>query len=230
MKTISTVFIFICVTAIVGAQSFKDQFFSSLGFSPFLDFGASPAQVNGPFVDPNTGNLIYTAYQTKYAFAPAFSYEGRYNLMQSGDNMAVSIKATPTISGVAQNGVFGFYFPIGAGLELGNGATYQTTANMGFSFTAGYSLNVAPLIKESAVTDEASKYNVTYKSSWGCPYIALGIRYWNKKNKLREISIRYGFGSSGDSVPTIGDRSPQSVSSVSSSYILRVSWMKYINY
>src|SRR5689334_16238732 len=139
MKKISTLFIALCMTAAVNAQSFKDHYFSSIGFSPFLEFGASPSQVEGPFIDQNNGgNAGYFVFQSKWMFAPAFSYEGRYNLTEPSENMAISVKATPTLSGIANQGIFGFYFPIGLGLEMGNGATYQTSANTGFTFTVGY--------------------------------------------------------------------------------------------
>jgi len=231
MKTISTLIIIICASFIVSAQSFKDQFFSSIGFSPFLDFGASPAQVEGPFPDAsNNGNPVTLVYQADWSFAPAFIYEARYNLTEPSENMAISVKATPTLSGAFSDlGGIAFYFPVGIGLETGNGSTYQTSANTGFSITAGYSLNFPYLLPLSQVKDEADLYNVKVKSSFGCPYIALGIRYWNKKNKLREINIRYGFGPSGDSFPA-GNISSNSVRDVKGSYILRVSWMKYINY
>jgi len=231
MKTISIVFIALCGTVGVSAQSFKDHFFSSIGFSPFLDFGSTPAQVEGPYADQNnSGNPVYVVYQVNWAFAPAFAYEARYNLTEPSENMAVSIKATPTLSGLAKQGIFGLYFPIGLGLELGNGATYQTSASTGFSITAGYTINMTPLIKAGNVHDDADLYGASLKSTWGCPYIAAGIRYWNRKNKLREISIRYGFGPSGDTKPT-GATSPHSVTDdLTNSYILRVTWMKYINY
>jgi|ERR1041385_5456879 hypothetical protein len=230
MKTISVVFIALCATVAVSAQSFKDHFFSSIGFSPFLDFGASPAQVEGPYADANNnGNPVYILYQAKWSFAPCFAYEARYNLTEPSENMAVSVKFTPTLSGMANEGILGLYFPIGLGLELGNGATYQTSANTGFSVTAGYSINMTPLIKAGDVNTDADTYGATLKSNWSCPYIAVGIRYWNKKNKLREISIRYGFGPSGDTKPT-GATTSHSINDLSSSYNLRVTWMKYINY
>jgi hypothetical protein len=231
MKKVSTLIIILCASVIVSAQSFKDHFFSSIGFSPFLDFGSGPSQVEGPFADQNNnGNPVYLVYQSNWSFSPTFVYEARYNLTEPSENMAISVKSTPALTGWAGEGLFGFFLPIGIGLELGNGATYQTSANTGYSFTLGYSLNMTPLLLMGSVPDEADLYNVDINSTWGCPYIAAGIRYWNKKNKLREISIRYGFGPSGDSDSAVGNRSSSSVSDVKGSYILRVSWMKYINY
>lgn len=235
MKTISTLIIIICASFIVSAQSFKDYYFSSIGFSPYLDLGVTPAQVFCPAYSKDGLDTACVIHQSFYAGAISIAYEGRYNLYQSGDNLAVSVKAKPVFSlSFSDYGACGFYFPIGVGLETGNGSTYQSSSNTGFTFTAGYSLNFNPLF--SASSEKEDIYNIDAKSSWGCPFISAGIRYWSKKNKLREINILYGFGGSGDDVPAGGaqygfvSEGDNTDGTVDGSWMIRVTWMKYINY
>lgn len=235
MKTIYTLIIAVCTAVTVNAQSFKDQFFSAVGFSPYLDFGIAPGHVTCPAIYTGGYDTVCFTHQTSYA---GFSivYEARYNLVQPSDNFAVSIKGKPVISvSFSDDGIGGFYLPLGIGLEMGNGATYQTSANMGFTFTAGYSLNVNPLLKTGDVYDIADLYGVDLKTSWGSPFIAAGVRYWNKNNKLREINVLYGFGGSSDEIPANGSQygfagDDDSGSSFDGPYMVRVTWMIYLNY
>lgn len=238
MKTISTLFILTCATLIAGAQSFKDQYFSSLGFSPCLDFVYAPAQVICPAYRIDHSDTVCFLHQNTGVGIISIMYEGRYNIIQPSDNFAVSIKGKPTLSlAISNSGMGAFYLPIGAGVEIGDGATYQTTSSIGFTLTAGYSLNVLPLLKSGDPYDKAAQYdNVTLKSSWGAPFIATGIRYWNKTNKLREINVLYSFASN-DKIPAgaeqLGFETDGNVESnykFYSSFRICVSWMIYLNY
>src|SRR6185436_12036043 len=117
-KILLAAVLMISLGGIANGQEFKDKFFSSFGFSPFLDFGVAPAEAY-PIdnYDSNTG-LHYTTYgaqQNTYA-GFTFAYEGRYNLYESGENLAISVKARPT-AGItfAEYGFGAFYLPLGIG-------------------------------------------------------------------------------------------------------------------
>lgn len=232
MKKILLLVFCFCAAGSLFAQTFKDQYFSAFGFSPYLDFGATPGIVKSPVYSNINGDTATYINQVTY-WGVSFMYEGRYNITEPSENMAISIKAKPTISiAFADEGFGGFYIPIGIGLELGNGSTYKTTQNMGFTFTAGYSLNFIPLFGGES-SDIASTYGVETSSSWGSPFIATGVRFWNKKNKLREINVLYGFGGGNDDIPAnakniIGNSNNNS--SFGPSFMLCISWMIFKNY
>jgi hypothetical protein len=218
-----------------GSKSFKERYFSAYGVSPLLDFGAGPGEVTYPAYRSNFADTTCFLHQATYFSLVSASYLGRLNILEPGDNLAISVKGKPTLCfSISKHGLCGFYFPIGLGLEIGNGATYKTLANMGFSFTAGYSLNVHPLFKLGDVYDKVKNYsNVEVKGSWGCPFVSAGLRYWTKTNKLREINILYGF-KSNDDIPAnaeqIGIDGDESLEQFQSSYIFALTWMIYMNY
>lgn len=239
MKKILLLVFCFCAAGSLFAQTFKDQYFSSFGFSPYLDFATTPLQVKSPVNninnDTNDMNKIFVSQESYWGVS--LMYEGRYNLTEPSENMAISIKAKPTISisfstGDEDGGFGGFYVPIGVGLELGNGSTYKTTQNMGFTFTAGYSLNFIPLF--GGENPDAVTYGVETSSSWGSPFIAAGVRFWNKKNKLREINVLYGFGGGDDDLPANYDKNKlvgnNNADKFGSSFMLCISWMIFKNY
>jgi len=244
VKKIYASIIFICACLTLHAQdegsgSFQDRYFSAMGFSPCLDFTVAPGKVFYPAYHIDNGDTVCFLHQKTAFGIVSIAYEGRYNIFESGDNLAVSIKAKPTLSLAAANvGTGAFFFPIGAGLEVGNGATYRTESNTGFTFTAGYSLNVVPLIKSGEPYDKAEGFtNVDIKATWGSPFISAGIRYWNKRNKLREINILYSFNSN-DEIPAGAEQAvfetdgnvAENSHEFAPAFRICITWMIYFNY
>lgn len=232
MKTIFTVIFFVSGVMIAKAQSFEDHFYSSYGFG--LDFGAGSVQVYSPVYSSGMFDSACFAYQNSYS-GISFAYEARYNLFQPSDNLAISLKSKPAFTILFQAGLAGAFIPIGVGLETGNGSTYKSESDVGFTFTAGYSFNFNPLFKAGYIYDVAKTYKVDLKTNWGSPYIAAGIRYWSKFNKLREINILYGFGGgTNDELPAnaklLKIESNLDDGKSFNSYMLSISWMMYINY
>lgn len=244
MKKIYTSIIFVCAALTLNAQDtqdaqgFQEKYFSAWGFSPCLDFAFSPGKVYYPaYRTGNTDTVCFLHQKTSVGLV-SIAYEGRYNILQPSDNMAISIKAKPTLSLAISNvGTGAFFLPIGAGLEVGNGSTYQSESNMGFTFTAGYAFNVLPLIKSGDPYDIAEGFtNVEIKGSWGSPFISTGIRYWNKSNKLREINILYSFNSN-DEIPAGAEQAGfETDGNVEDSheffpaFRICITWMIYFNY
>src|SRR5689334_4419462 len=235
MKTIFSLILLISASFTSSPQGFKHRYFVAYGISPLLDFGTGPGQVTYPAYNTNYSDTSCFLHQTSYFSLIAGSYQGRYNILEPGENLAISVKAKPTLGfSISRDGLCGFYIPVGVGLEVGNGATYQSTANMGFTLTAGYALNINPLFKLGEVYDQMDNYNnVDVKGSWGSPFVSAGVRYWTKTNKLREINILYGF-TSNDDIPAnaeqIGIRGDESLTRFQTSYMFALTWMIYLNY
>jgi hypothetical protein len=233
MKKIYAVIILVCVTVTIKAQSFQDHFFSSYGIG--LDFGAGPGQVYCPVYSSSMYDSACFAYQNSYV-GISVAFEPRFNLFEPSADMAVSLKAKPTLNILFGAGILGIYIPIGIGLEVGNGSTYQSESNMGLTFTAGYSLNFNPLIREGDFFDMARFYQVDLKTNWGSPFIAAGVRYWTGQNKLREVNVLYGFGGgSNDELPATADyygieSNLDDGKNFKKSFMLCISYTIYMNY
>src|SRR5690348_6433050 len=121
MKTVYTLLILTGFTLTGGAQNFKDRYFSSVGFSPCLDFVTAPAQVICPAYRTDHLDTVCFLHQNTGVGIISIAYEGRYNILQPSDNFAVSIKGKPTLSlAISSSGMGAFYLPIGAGLEIGD--------------------------------------------------------------------------------------------------------------
>src|SRR5258705_9895189 len=110
MKPFFTLLILGCIAFITSAQniqdfqalqepkvkeskSFKDKYFSAWGFSPFLDFGASPGQAIYPAYRTDHLDTASFLPKTSYSSLLSASYKGRYNILEPGDTLAISLKA-----------------------------------------------------------------------------------------------------------------------------------------
>jgi hypothetical protein len=237
MKIFSLSIIFFISACTLQAQTFLDRYFSSFGFG--IDAGTSPLQFEGPFPDVVGFDTLYdyVAFQDNY-WGISTCYSGRYNFIESGEDLAFSVSGKPVFSfGFSSTGFFEILFPLGLGVEWGNGATYKTSSDFGLNFTVGYSLNYTPFFKHEEVKEDerkAEKYNVAFKTFWGCPFVSLGFRYWSKINTLREINFLYGFPEKGDKLP--GNLQSMNVLGTDwtrlkdSSFMFRISWVIYVGY
>src|SRR5690242_21702772 len=104
MKKIYAAIIFVFASLTMNAQDFQDHFFSSYGWG--LDFGAGPGQVYCPVYSPELGDSACFAFQNKYV-GISMGFEPRYNLYEPSDNMAISLKAKPTLNILFGEGLLG---------------------------------------------------------------------------------------------------------------------------
>jgi len=200
----------------------NEKIFHSTGFSVYTDFMQAPATkytvsdgiTEKTYADQYSGVSIFT-----------FIYNFRYNLVELSDNAAVTANVTPALgvfftTNDDESGFGSLNIPLMAGYEFGAGSTYNSTANMGGFFRFGVEWTKAPLF----ITTE-NESDIEFESSWVEPVVMGGVRYWNKKNKLREIHIKYGFGTGAPSGVTTynGDQ-------LGKAWSLRLSWMLFLNY
>lgn len=189
MKKSLPLIILLTISTSAFSQGLKDRYFSSIGSTYFLDVFTTPVK-SETFFDEYSQE-----YETEYSRSLGFSYftfmyRARLNVMQLSEDMAISASLTPALGiSVSDAGIGSFNMPLLISAELGAGSTYSSASNLGFSIGAGAEYTNAGLIN----SDLGDSY-IGYTKSWVQPVVATGIRYWNKRNKLREINIKYGFG------------------------------------
>ena len=239
MKRIYTLIILsIAVSNFVSAQGSNDKIFHSTGAAAFTDYAQSPVStfkytsgydINGNPIQSTT----YAQFEGLSYFT--FIYNFRYNISEMSDNSAVTASLIPAVgvyiatTGFSSNGGsdatgFGsFNLPLLLGYEFGAGSTYNSTANMGGFIRFGVEWTKAPLFYDSG---DFGSEDVDIKTSWVEPAVQVGVRYWNKKNKLREIAIKYGFGESAPAK----DATYLGTETFGSAKTIRLSWMLFLNY
>jgi len=202
---------------------FKDKIFHSIGFTPIMDYMAAPATVYTRFAGTGIDEQVVDQYQGLSVFT--FMYNFRYNLKEIYEEAALTISVTPALgvfipyNGDA-TGYGSFNIPLMVGFETGAGASYNSTARDGEFIRIGVEWTIAPLVN---TTDETSEAQL--ETAWLEPVVQAGFRYWNKKNKLRELSLKFGLGPSAPSEHYYQpDRKPTRAKTI------RVSWIKFLDY
>lgn len=222
-------------TSAFSQGSFKDKLFQSLGYS--VGYSSGPLS-KLTYFDPNSNNYNYLTgtyssgqYVTNYAQAKDFAiiglmYRLRYNVHEVSDNFALSVSTAPVVemSFVKGERDFGFNISGMANAEFGAGSTYNSTSNVGGFVGVGFEYIKSSLL--SGLSAPSEFYPATI-NSWVEPVFSTGIRYWNKSNKLREISIKYGFGKVND-LPLTTYSGSETYGTRAMSF--KVSWLIFLNY
>jgi hypothetical protein len=222
------------ISNFISAQSSDNKIFHSTGASAFTDYMAGPVTANtilNPLGSIYPTETFYTQFTGLSYFT--FIYNIRYNLSEPSPNSAFTASGSPALglyiatstgpqsNGANLAGLGSFNLPLLLGYEFGAGATYNSTANMGGFIRFGIEWTKAPMFTTG---DLAAGTEI--KTSWVEPAIQAGVRYWNRKNKLREINIKYGFGSSApDKLATY-----YGTESFASAKTIRLSWLLFLNY
>lgn len=202
----------------LSAQSFSDRFFMSRGMEIIVASGpvsSSPIYTRESTEDPWAMSdaecgRYYSGYFLGYRFAP------RYNLLEMSDELSLSA-SLPVALGLTiwtdQNtsdaGFGSIHIPLFLEINYGNGATYSSSSNIGLVAGVGVQWDIFPLIATNDNSDYSSsnqRYDYpSVKKSWIHPTVELGVRFWGRNNKLREINLRYGFGSKTEWTNENGD-------------------------
>ncbi len=185
-------------------SKFTDKFFMAITTSTYMDYIVSPLKFyTSPTgnTDP-AGNPTYASvpYQTSELNILSMGLEPRYNIKEFDENSSLSVSA-PVAFGIGSSfsaagdnlvvrGVDGFgsvQIPLLLKLNLGNGSTYKTQKDFGFSFGTGLEMSKIGLINLS----EASK---KYNKAFVLPCFSAGITFM-RANSPMEINFKYAFGS-----------------------------------
>jgi len=214
----------------------------AFGYSAFTDIIGGPRIVQ-TYWDPQmqtynsvTGGSTYGGYRNIVTQASGFSivtllYRFRYNVLEPNDNLSVGLSATPAFA-FAVDPVHGGGFlnlPIQAELGFGAGSTYNASSDKGGYVGVGIEMNKFPLVDLSGNNyDDPTDYGYTIrpKTFWIQPVISAGFRYWNPRNKMKEVNLKFGFGAQSDRVTY----------STQNDYVnfpvltFRLSWITFLNY
>ncbi|MCF8370150.1 MAG: hypothetical protein K9H64_00920 [Bacteroidales bacterium] len=215
------------------SYSQDSRFYQSFKFGAFTEYTVSPAYISGYSqnisYDPITGDKIYT---NKYEFENMvdhaivnYSYNARINIFDLSDNMSIGINANPSIGiTISEAGIGSINIPGFISFNMGAGSTYNSLGNLGGFVGVGYEFTKIHLLSSDELFEPdnipGAEKPITV---WTQPMIIGGLRWWTKKNKLMEVSLKYGFGSNDFSL-VIDDtdaRKPMSI---------QVNWGYFINY
>lgn len=181
----------------------SSKFFMALSTSTYTDLIVTPLK----FYYGATGNtdqqgnptFAEIPYQTQQLNIVSIGMEPRLNLKEFDDNSSISISA-PVSFGIGNSfsaagedlivrGINGFgsiQVPLLFKLNLGNGSTYTTEKDYGFSAGAGFELNKVGLIN---LTELSRKYNKAFV----LPCLSAGFTFMRGDTPM-EINFKYAFG------------------------------------
>jgi len=227
----------LCGSVHLNAQSFNDKFFVSRGL--FLIYENGPSTLS-PVYERESSSFPWKESGTykadNYVGAGlGYQFSFRYNLYEIDDEMSVSA-SLPIGIGItswssteySSDGFGSLHIPLFVEFNYGNGATYSSSSNVGFVLGVGYQWDLMAVISDDVVdgyTSDKEKYDYPQaEKSWFHPTVKLGVRYWSRNNKLREINIRYGFGSKEEWEDSNGASNSHSPLS------LQISFLRTMNY
>jgi hypothetical protein len=179
------------LTSVASAQS--DAVFHSVGWTVYLDYMKAPAY-SYP-VELSNGEIGESYDQSSGISLFTFLYNFRYNVKELSDDAVISLSATPAFGLYTevsdnQSGVGHINLPIALGWEYGAGSTYNSAKSKGTFIRAGWEFTHAPLFGFEEIE------NRDIKKSWGALSLQTGLRYYNRKNRMRELNLKYARGSS----------------------------------
>jgi len=184
-------------------NNFSDRFFMAISTSTYMDLIVSPLKYHyGATGNTDTlGNPTFSSipYQTQQFNIVSIGMEPRYNLKEFDENSSLSISA-PISFGIGNSmsaagkdlivrGINGFgsvQIPLLLKLNIGNGSTYKTEKNLGFSVGAGLEMNKLGIIN---LTDNAKEYNKAFI----LPSFSTGFTFMRGGSPM-EVNFKYAFG------------------------------------
>lgn len=199
------------------SQGLADRYLSSLGGTYFLDYSATPVKAEWR-EDLSNPDWEYRSASSVSVYT--IIYNARLNVLEPSDNLAVSASVAPALGvNFSEIGIGSINVPLTVNLDFGAGATYHTTHNAGGTFGLGVEYNKIGLIPTGDVAAD------DYQTSWVQPVVIAGVRYWNRKNNLREINFKFGMGDARD-YREYDDEALTTRRSITA----RLSFIKFLNY
>lgn len=178
-------FIAVVLLSLNGVHAQK--FFRSSGWTVFTsgNYIAGDEAVEQVIYDA-TGGSYSELHQTFGYDLMSYDYGLRYNVLEFGEDMSLSISSNPelSISFFSTGAFLGARGDLSLGFNIGNGATYAGIKDKGFVIKAGLDFSQYPLIQGSVDEENQVPFLVG-------PMIQVGYRYWNNSNTLREILFTY---------------------------------------
>lgn len=226
------------------SEEHQERFFFNTVYSPFLDFVNSPVYLQNTPVewDANRNPIRFEQVPSQILGISYLSVgiEPRYNLKEWNDNLALAVSMPATIGfaivGASGNEVTGasgignLQIPLLLKVYLGNGSTYRTEKNIGFSMGAGFEYNKLPLLFQSN-----SSSDEVFRSGWVMPAVSTGLHIW-RGNMPMEFNLKFGFGRlkaysrDKNGEPIIDDATLQSIERFSRAYSFKLTFVYPMSY
>lgn len=159
------------------------------------------------------------------------SAEMKYNLYEFNSDLAFSVASSPSIGiminnnlGDNDNSGFGnLRIPVYAQLDYGNLSTFESMKNFGIGIGIGYQF------------DRYNLFGDAEGISVGTVATRLGIRYFNRNNKSREVALKVGLPKTiTDTYNTVvfenGDAVEREIEIDTKITSFQLSWILYFNY
>jgi len=229
MKKISILILTCLLSSTVFSQEAEpnNKIIHSWGWSAYTDITSTPRHVTTQW-DPNAyagydsfGNPIYGKQVTTVTQDFGYSlltvyYKFRYNIKEPNDDRSLGISATPALGFILtyEEGVGLFNLPFQLEYAFGAGSTYSSSADKGGYIGGGFEISRLPLIYDGE------------KTTWVQPVLSTGLRYWNRKNRMREVNLKFGFALGNDPAPSSNPNAGIILPPIS----LRLSWCYFIAY
>jgi len=195
----------------INAQS--DAVFHSVKYTLFADYYQTTPTA-GTFVDPFSGESIDVQGRVTGSAFLTLVYDFRYNLHELNDDVAISGIVSPafglsgtttelflagsafgTFAGVGSLGGFGYLnLSVMPGIEYGAGATYNSSKSVGTFFRVGFDYMLTPITSFDGEEDFDFDGGL---NGWTGLAMQSGIRYYSKKNRLREVNLKFWPGGKG---------------------------------
>jgi len=186
----------------------KDKLFHSIGTSYGTNYIQSPINPTTRQTDSIYFSGIPVSYQDTFPFQQfllgglTFVYQLRYNLYEKTNDLALSISISPSFcigkvfanESSSNEDVWGLLnIPILIHGEIGAGSTYMSSSEMGGFFALGIEYNQLPVFNFSEPKKQSGSHSL-FITKWIQPSLKFGIRYWNKNDRLRELTLKLGYG------------------------------------
>lgn len=160
-------------------QSNAQKFFIGYGLSLYTDMAVfAPEPIEGQSMDASYNFSVIS-----------LSAEMKYNIYEFNSDLAFSVASSPSFGIMISSSNSDYYsnmgygnlrIPIYAQLDYGNLSTFESMKNFGVGIGIGYQYDIYNLFGDAE------------SISLGTVGTRLGIRYFNRNNKSREIAVKVG--------------------------------------
>jgi hypothetical protein len=196
-KQIRLFILFFLLTLSLHAQ-FSERFFSRISLTLLTEVYNSP---ENRITTINNGDTSTSGYQYQSFSVFNIAYEPRYNLVEMGDNFALSVDVGLafamsvqefTWTGSYGSAIMHFNLPVFLKIYGGAGSTYNTMNSAGFNIGIGFQSIYAGLISIDA--EEELKQNMQH--FYVQPLIGGGASWW-MGNRLITLNFSGWLGKKG---------------------------------
>jgi hypothetical protein len=227
MKRILPIILLVCLFSKAFSQ-FDERVFFQLGGTVGFDY----TQMKGKIGE---GLSFYDITNNQINYATVI-FTTRLNFLEFSNNSSMSLDVQPALSlgraynSVGGNGNASFRLPAFLELNFGAASTVSTRKDYGFGIGIGAQYMKYPLMGNVPVyngTHAGEIYSIN--SSWICPTLQMGLKFFGKSYYCREINLRATYGASNKLDNNSETSSNQVIKDFQTMGVM-ISFLQYLNY